>query len=112
MKRLIASLLLCLLAGAAMAQTTIYGAPPPTAIPAPPAFAPPPPPTAVSTPGGHTDMIDGRATQALNLLEAQGFDNYTDFHAAGDFYVATVTSRGQTFPVTIDVVNGRITRGG
>jgi hypothetical protein len=97
MKRL-AFLPLCLIAGAALAQA--------------PNVAPPPPPTAVATPGGHTDMADGNVTQALNLLEAQGFDNYTDFHAQGNLYVATVTSHGQRFRVTIDVANGRIMSGG
>lgn len=98
MKRFLAVVPFCLMAGAVLAQAPIV--------------APPPPPTAVSTPGGHTDMMDGGATQALNILEAQGFDNYTDFHASGNLYVATVTSHGRTFPVTIDVANGRILSGG
>ncbi len=98
MKRFLAVVPFCLIAGAAFAQG-VY-------------VAPPPPPTAVTTPGGHTDMMDGGATQALNILEAQGFDNYTDFHAQGNLYVATVTSHGRRFPVTIDVANGTIMSGG
>ena len=43
-----------------------------------------------------------RVTQALNLLEAQGYGDFKDFHVQGTDFAANVTRGGQNFPVTID----------
>ena len=51
------------------------------------------------------------ATRALNLLEAQGYGNFTNFRRAGNDYDATVSQNGKTFPVTVDPATGQITRG-
>lgn len=51
------------------------------------------------------------ATQALNLLEANGYGDFTNFHRTGRDYAATVSQNGTTFPVTIDPETGQITRG-
>lgn len=51
------------------------------------------------------------ATRALNLLEAKGYGDFTNFHRAGSDYAATVSQNGQSFPVTINPESGQITRG-
>jgi hypothetical protein len=50
------------------------------------------------------------ATRALNLLEANGYGDFTNFHPMGHDYAATVSQNGQTFAVTINPETGQITR--
>jgi hypothetical protein len=51
-----------------------------------------------------------RITTALNLLEGEGYADFSNFHAAGNAFAATVTQNGKTFQVTVDPDSGRITR--
>ena len=65
---------------------------------------------------GYTPMrVSGRTaardTEALNLLEGQGYTDFTDFRPDGQDFDATVTQNGKTFAVKIDPDSGRITRG-
>jgi len=52
----------------------------------------------------------GRATAALNVLEAQGYAAFGDFRPSGSNYTALVTDNGQQFRVVIDPVTGQISR--
>ena len=45
-----------------------------------------------------------RATQALNLLEAKGYGNFTDFKADGNNFEATVQQHGKTMNVVVDPI--------
>jgi hypothetical protein len=49
-----------------------------------------------------------RETQALNLLEAQGYGSFTNFHQAGGDYTATVTRAGHAVTVRIDPQSGQV----
>jgi hypothetical protein len=60
--------------------------------------------------GYENDAAGGRATQALNLLGAKGYGNFTKFRADGTNYQATVTQGGQQIVVTVDPDNGSVTR--
>ena len=60
--------------------------------------------------GYQNDAAGRRATQALNLLGAKGYGNFTNFHPDGTNYQATVTQGGQQFLVTIDPNTGSVTR--
>ncbi len=51
-----------------------------------------------------------RMTDALNILEAQGFGNFKDFHAVGQNFAAAVDQNGQQFTITVDPDNGQVTR--
>ena len=53
-----------------------------------------------------------RMTQALNLLEAQGYGSFSNFKADGANYQATVTQDGQSFTVVINPDSGQVTRQG
>jgi hypothetical protein len=62
-----------------------------------------------------TQSSDWRAnqeTKALNLLEAQGFSNFTGFRPAGqDQYAANVVQHGRSMTVHVNPQDGQITRG-
>lgn len=53
-----------------------------------------------------------RITDALGMLEADGYGNFHDFHADGTNFAAVVTKDGGTFEVLVDPDDGRITRQG
>jgi len=83
------------------------GAPTPTTGASSQAPAPPssiPPVTDVDNPQG------GRATAALNVLEAQGYADFSDFRATGSTFTALVNDGGQQFRVVIDPDTGQISR--
>ncbi len=48
------------------------------------------------------------ATDALNLLEARGYANFSNFTADGNGFRATVVNGGQTSQVSIDPRTGRV----
>lgn len=50
-----------------------------------------------------------RATDALNLLEAKGDGDFSNFKPAGADFSADVVQNGKTVHVTIDPVAGTIT---
>lgn len=50
-----------------------------------------------------------RITHALNLLEAEGYSDFRNFHAAGNDFAATITSQGRTFTVMIDPDSNQVT---
>lgn len=58
------------------------------------------------------DSGANRMTDALNLLEAQGYGSFSNFKADGANYEATVTQNGQSFTVVINPDSGQITRQG
>jgi hypothetical protein len=58
------------------------------------------------------DSGANRMTEALNLLEAQGYGSFSNFKADGANYQATVTQNGQSFTVTINPDSGQVTRQG
>ncbi len=60
-----------------------------------------------------------RATQALNILEAQGFaaglqdrsfEAFNDFQEQGRDFVATIRQNGRTFVVLVNPETGQVTR--
>ena len=53
-----------------------------------------------------------RETRALNLIEAKGYGDYTDFHAAGKNFTAQVDSHGKRFTVVANPDTGRVTAQG
>jgi hypothetical protein len=62
-------------------------------------------------PVDRSSAIDGqsqRATEALNLLEANGYTQFSDFRPAGSDFQATVTRNGRQEMVTIDPDSGRV----
>lgn len=52
----------------------------------------------------------GRATAALNVLEAQGYASFSNFGPSGNAYTALVTDNGQQFRVVINPDTGQISR--
>lgn len=52
----------------------------------------------------------GRATAALNVLEAQGYASFSNFGPSGNAYTALVTNNGQQFRVVINPDTGQISR--
>lgn len=65
---------------------------------------------ALAATGGAGDAA--RMTQALNLLESQGYGSFRDFKAAGANFAATVSQNGQNFTVLINPDSGQISRQG
>lgn len=55
--------------------------------------------------------VEERMTAALNLMEADGFGAFSDFHAAGKNYAALVDQDGRRFPITVDPDSGEVARG-
>lgn len=51
-----------------------------------------------------------RMTDALNLLEAKGYGDFSDFRQDGKNFAATVSQGGRRFTVVIDPDSNRITR--
>jgi hypothetical protein len=49
-----------------------------------------------------------RYTEALNMLEAKGYPNFSNFHRSGGVFQAQVMSKGKTTTVTIDPDRGLI----
>lgn len=52
----------------------------------------------------------GRATAALNVLEAQGYADFSEFQPAGNAFTALVHDGGQQFRVVINPDTGQISR--
>ena len=55
---------------------------------------------------------EARMTDALNLLEAKGYGDFSGFRPEGKNFAATVSQDGKSFTVIIDPDSGRITRQG
>lgn len=100
-------------AGSAFAQNVgnpVLGAPP-HALGSP---APAPAAQAAAKPGAAMNGYNpdnpeaSSATDALNLLEARGYANFSDFSAAGNGFRATVVNGGQASRVSIDPRTGQI----
>jgi len=51
-----------------------------------------------------------RETAALNLLEAHGYGNFTEFHADGANYTATVNNPDGSYAVLINPDSGQVIR--
>lgn len=50
-----------------------------------------------------------RMTHALNLLEAQGYGDFSNFRAEGKNFAATVTRNGRQFTVVVDPDTDHVT---
>jgi len=69
------------------------------------------PPGSNETPVPDVDNPNaGRATSALNVLEAQGYASFSDFRPDGNKFTALVSDNGQQFRVVIDPDTGQISR--
>jgi hypothetical protein len=105
----ISAALLAGVSGAAFAQTT---------PPAAPTAASPTQPSHAATVAPHATMMHRVArysdkagdpgTKALNLLEANGYTDVTQFRQVGGDYQATVTKDGKPVTVTVDPGTGQI----
>ncbi|MGA3305690.1 MAG: hypothetical protein ABSC26_06740 [Stellaceae bacterium] len=116
-----ASLSGALLTGTALAQIApgaapVMGAPPHTfnsgdsgALQAQPPQEKAPQTAAVSADQDHV-LSGQRETQALNLLEAQGYGNFTDFRAEGANFAATVSDPNGQYTVLVNPDNGQVIR--
>jgi hypothetical protein len=58
------------------------------------------------------DVEGDRMTQALNLLEANGYGDFRDFQQSGKNFAATVKHGGQQFGVLVNPDTNQITRQG
>lgn len=54
------------------------------------------------------DANGSRYTDALNLLEAKGYVNFSNFHKAGNDFQASVTRNGRQMTVMVDPDNRTI----
>lgn len=64
---------------------------------------------AASWPARANTSTARQITDALNLLEAKGYGNFSDFHALKNGrYGATVTQNGRRFSVTVDPAEGQV----
>ena len=52
--------------------------------------------------------LAARMTRALNILEADGYGSFTNFHADGKNFAATVTGQGKPLSVFVDPDSGRV----
>jgi hypothetical protein len=52
-------------------------------------------------------MDGNRITEALNLLEAKGYPEFTNFHEQGAGFAATVRRKGRSFAVHVNPDTGR-----
>jgi hypothetical protein len=90
-------------AGAALAAT-------------PPATTPAQPPHARHVMATHERSTSTpealRETHALNLLEAKGYGDFTNFRADGKNFTATVAAQGKSATVIVNPDSGQITRQG
>lgn len=55
------------------------------------------------------DSAGDRATAALNLLEANGYTQFSNFQRAGSDFEATVNRNGRQMTVVVDPDSGKIT---
>ncbi len=77
-------------------------------------------PFAASVAEGKGDTTDARrATQALNILTAQGYaqdlqekslKGFLDFHAQGKDFAATISQNGHLYVVIVNPETGQVTR--
>jgi hypothetical protein len=51
-----------------------------------------------------------RETHALNLIEAKGYGEFTNFHADGKNFTASVMSAGKRYTVTVNPDTGQVAR--
>ena len=70
------------------------------------------PDTGAAARSAHDTAVGDRMTHALNLLEANGYGEFSNFRPAGKNFMATVTGNGQRFTVTIDPDSEQVTRQG
>lgn len=63
---------------------------------------------ATTQPMDDTSAAATRYTEALNLLEAKGYINFTNFHKAGNDFAATVKQSGRSMTVMIDPDNNTV----
>jgi hypothetical protein len=68
--------------------------------------------TAVSPTQRGAAHLASRETQALNLLEAKGYHNFSAFHRDGGNFVAMVLEKGKPETVIIDPAAGTVTKKG
>jgi hypothetical protein len=59
-----------------------------------------------------TDVEGDRMTHALNLLEANGYGDFSNFQQSGKDFAATVKRDGQQFGVIVNPDTNQITRQG
>lgn len=113
---------LCLVAGAmlflpASALGTTMEMPPQALGTTPPAATPSVPPHALRehmikpTPSYRPNNPASRsATEALNLLESQGYATFTNFRQVGSRFVAEETQNGHTWQLTVDPATKTVTK--
>lgn len=90
-----------------------FGAPPHAlgaGAPAMPASSPAQAATAAPPVADLDNPQGGRATTALNVLEAQGYADFSDFRPDGSLFTALVRDGGQQFRVVINPESGQISR--
>ncbi|MDE2229621.1 MAG: hypothetical protein KGL11_11350 [Alphaproteobacteria bacterium] len=75
-----------------------------TSTPTPAPISAAPPVADLDNPQG------GRATIALNILEAQGYADFSDFRSVGGTFTALVHDGGSQFRVVINPDTGQISR--
>jgi len=77
------------------------------------AFAATPPMTPAAAPAHryHSDKtpLARRETRALNLIEAKGYGDFTNFRADGKNFAAQVDKNGKRFTVIADPDSGQVT---
>jgi hypothetical protein len=81
------------------------------------AFAATPPMAPAAAPTHHRHWSDNtalarRETRALNLLEAKGYGDFTDFHAQGKDFSAQVDKNGRRVTVITNPDSGQVTQRG
>jgi hypothetical protein len=82
------------------------------ATPSPAPATPAPHAMAHRAPAKGGTSAGNRMTQALNLLEAKGYGDFTNFKADGSNFTATVAQNGQHFAVLVNPDSGQVTRQG
>lgn len=87
---------------------------PPHALGAPSSNNAPAPPAQATTSAPSVADLDNpqgaRATAALNVLEAQGYADFSEFRPEDGMYTAMVRDGGQRFRVVINPDTGQISR--
>jgi hypothetical protein len=82
------------------------------ATPSPAPATPAPHAMARHAAGNGGTALGNRMTQALNLLEAKGYGDFTNFTAEGGNFTATVDQNGQHFAVLVNPDSGQVARQG
>jgi hypothetical protein len=59
-----------------------------------------------------TDVQGDRMTRALNLLEANGYGDFSNFQQSGNDFTARVTRNGKPFTLLVNPDTNQITRQG